>query len=175
MDLDKFKQVNDRYGHNIGSLVLQRLADLWRQVLPPDAMLARYGGDEFACIMRNSGAAEVLSHVKLLKRTLAENPIQAGDIRIVIEPSIGIALHPADASNADSLFHAADQALYSAKRNGGGAICLAGEQATTEARTSSGESAINATGKFTVWNSDADLERTDLESESLLVLPESVS
>ena len=154
MDLDKFKQVNDRYGHHVGSLMLQTLADLWRQVLPPDAVLARYGGDEFACILRNSGAAEVMAHVRLLKRTLTENPVHAGDARIIIEPSIGIALYPTDAGTADELFHAADRALYAAKRNGGGIICMSSEEVSAASDDPTAESNGDTTTKLPVWNSD---------------------
>jgi diguanylate cyclase (GGDEF)-like protein len=155
MDLDKFKQVNDQYGHHVGNLMLQTLADRLRQVLPPDALLARYGGDEFACILRHSGAAEVLAHVNLLKRTLTQNPVQAGDARIVIETSIGVALYPTDAGTADDLFHAADQALYTAKRRGGGIICTAGELGTAVTDEPKAESNGNSTTKVPVWISDA--------------------
>lgn len=179
MDLDKFKQVNDRYGHQVGSLVLQTLADLWRQVLPPDALLARYGGDEFACILRRSGAAEVLTHVRLLKRTLAENPVQAGDKRISFEPSFGIALYPANAGTAGDLFHAADQALYAAKREDGGIVCLARDESTAKLEGLRAESSGESSTKLPVWNSDTvpmeTSERKGLGSEPAVILPLSVS
>jgi diguanylate cyclase (GGDEF)-like protein len=179
MDLDKFKQVNDRYGHHVGSQMLQTLADLWRRVLPPDASLARYGGDEFACILRNSGAAEILAHIKVLKRTLADNPVRAGDARIAIEPSIGIALYPADARNADDLFHAADAALYAAKRKGGGLVCMTGDDAIAVVGTPNATTSGDDTTKLPVWRSDtrplATGERTDGCVEPALILPLSAS
>ncbi len=153
VDLDKFKQVNDRFGHPTGSRMLKTLADVWRRVLPHDGVLARYGGDEFACILPHSGAVEVLAHVRQLKQLLAENPVAAGDTRLPIEPSIGIALYPADAATADELFHAADQALYVAKRNGGGIICLTGAPAAERAKPDCGRDAT----KFAPdWNSDTE-------------------
>jgi diguanylate cyclase (GGDEF)-like protein len=128
LDLDKFKQVNDRHGHHYGSVMLQRLAESWRAILPSGAILARYGGDEFACILRQSSNATVHEHVQQLQRQLAANPVVAGDARINIQTSLGVASYPRDAGTAEELFHSADQALYTAKRRGGG-ICFASNEA----------------------------------------------
>jgi diguanylate cyclase (GGDEF)-like protein len=128
LDLDKFKQVNDRHGHHFGSVMLQRLAENWRAILPADGVLARYGGDEFACILRHSGRAEAQAHVERLIRALDANPLLAGDARLTIKPSLGIAIYPKDAGSAEELFQAADRALYTAKRRGGGAWFASDDQ-----------------------------------------------
>jgi diguanylate cyclase (GGDEF)-like protein len=132
MDLDKFKDVNDRHGHAAGSRMLQTLAEVWRSVLPPDAVLARCGGDEFACILPHTGPSGVLAHVKRLKEKLTETPISLASSQLTIASSIGVALFPGDASSADELFHAADLALYLAKRRGGEMVCMAGDEALAE-------------------------------------------
>ncbi len=125
MDMDKFKEVNDRFGHQLGSMLLRRLADTWRSILPAGAVLARYGGDEFACVLPFDDREQVLEYLETLRRLLAEQPVVAGAVKIRAQPSMGVALFPADAQTAEELFHRADQALYAAKRLGGGTTCLA--------------------------------------------------
>jgi diguanylate cyclase (GGDEF)-like protein len=144
VDLDKFKQVNDRYGHHFGSVMLQTLADCWRRILPPTAVLARYGGDEFACIMQQSGIEEARAHVQRLRQALDDNTVQAGDAQLSIHSSIGIAVYPTDGTTAEDLFHAADRALYIAKRRGGG-ICCASDPGGTEQPSSSRAAPHNPT------------------------------
>jgi diguanylate cyclase (GGDEF)-like protein len=130
MDLDKFKEVNDQFGHQLGSMLLRHLADTWRAILPAGAVLARYGGDEFACVLPFNDREQVLDHLDSLRRLLAEQPIVAGTTKIHAQPSLGVALFPADAETAEDLFHRADQALYAAKRLGGGTTCLAADADT---------------------------------------------
>ncbi len=154
VDLDKFKQVNDRYGHHVGSLMLQRLAEIWRHILPPNAVLARYGGDEFACILPRCGVAEALGHLTTLKCKLNENPVQVGELRLNIKPSIGVALYPTHAASADELFHEADQALYSAKRQGGETICMATAKSPNQDHREKPSAFADSASQHSVLNDD---------------------
>jgi diguanylate cyclase (GGDEF)-like protein len=153
LDLDKFKQVNDRHGHHFGSVMLQRLADNWRAILPAGAVLARYGGDEFACILRQSSIADVQDHVQRLQQALDDNPVLAGDARLTIRPSLGIAIYPKDAGTAEELFHTADRALYAAKRRGGG-ICFASGDDAPHNLASTNSTPADAIEEPFDWNSD---------------------
>jgi diguanylate cyclase (GGDEF)-like protein len=127
MDLDKFKEVNDQHGHQLGSMLLRHLSDTWRSILPAGAVLARYGGDEFACVLPFADREHVLEHLETLRQLLAERPIVSRAVEIHAQPSIGVAFCPDDAQTAEEIFQRADQALYAAKRLGGGTTCLAGD------------------------------------------------
>ncbi|HEY1369411.1 MAG TPA: diguanylate cyclase [Gaiellaceae bacterium] len=115
-DLDGFKAVNDRLGHQAGDDALRAFADVLRQALrrPDDAF--RIGGDEFAVVpteAAHGAASEVVARVEALLAT-SDDPRLAG-----LGASFGIAVCPQHARDAQALFRAADQALYDAKRAGG--------------------------------------------------------
>ncbi|MDK4805337.1 MAG: PAS domain S-box protein [Novosphingobium aromaticivorans] len=118
-DLDRFKRINDTFGHALGDRVLGEVADRLRRVLRHDQLVARVGGDEF--VIAAPGLAEDEAEV-LCQSILAamEAPLrhEAGDITIGI--SLGIALSPHDGTTADTLLRNADQALYGAKQGGRG-------------------------------------------------------
>jgi diguanylate cyclase (GGDEF)-like protein len=170
LDLDKFKQVNDRHGHHFGSVMLQRLADNWRSILPPHAVLARYGGDEFACILRQCGVAKATEHVRQLQQVLDANPVRTGDTQLTIQPSIGVAVYPKDAGTAEELFHSADRALYAAKRQGGGTrfACEALAEPTPPVSTDPADEPFD-------WNSDTVIAVHTCKTSSSKLVPLSKS
>jgi diguanylate cyclase (GGDEF)-like protein len=112
IDLNDFKQVNDVYGHQVGDLYLQEVANrMKRQLRGPD-MLARLGGDEFAVLLprvRNRAEVEEIAH--RLERSLDE-PFAAEGYVVHGSASKGIALYPEDGSTKDALLSAADAAMY---------------------------------------------------------------
>ncbi|MCZ2826653.1 MULTISPECIES: putative bifunctional diguanylate cyclase/phosphodiesterase [unclassified Modestobacter] len=114
VDLDHFKQINDTAGHEAGDRVLCRIADVWRRELPPTAVFARHGGDEFALLLPGVGGAEALT---LVRRTADRHP----DIGI----SCGVAEHR-PGEGAAELMRRADRALYDAKAAGRGRCELEG-------------------------------------------------
>ncbi len=112
VDLDHFKQVNDRYGHLAGDLYLREVALRMKHQLRPHDMLARLGGDEFAALLpqvRNRGELEEIAH--RLRTCLAE-PFAGDGYVIQGSASIGIALYPEDGATQDSLLSSADAAMY---------------------------------------------------------------
>jgi diguanylate cyclase (GGDEF)-like protein len=115
IDLDKFKPINDTYGHHVGDLYLQAVAlRMSRQLLGGD-MLARLGGDEFAAmVMLHHGRSDLEKIVARLESCFIE-PFAVEGIMILGEASIGVALFPEDGSTKDNLLSAADANMYSVK------------------------------------------------------------
>jgi diguanylate cyclase (GGDEF)-like protein len=117
IDLDDFKQVNDIYGHLVGDLYLQEVADRMKRQLRPGDVLARLGGDEFGLLvplMHTRADAEDIS--LRLERCFDEPFIVQGHV-LHGTASIGIALYPTDAVNDDALLSSADAAMYMAKHS----------------------------------------------------------
>lgn len=146
LDLDHFKDVNDRYGHHTGDVVLHTVAGLLRDELRRMDACTRWGGEEFAAIMPNadeSGALVVCQRVMAALRTrarVAASPLSApgaGPELLQVAASIGVATFPAAGlATAEQLFQAADGALYAAKSGGRNRICrahAAGPPAAAEA------------------------------------------
>jgi diguanylate cyclase (GGDEF)-like protein len=122
LDLDRFKLVNDAFGHAIGDAVLKAFAIRLSGSLRASDTAARLGGDEFATILPGVGdrkAAERM--VRKLLRALRE-PVTIRARRFEISVSAGLALYPEDGTNADRLIRRADLALYAAKREGRGLL-----------------------------------------------------
>ncbi|MGD0547173.1 MAG: GGDEF domain-containing protein, partial [Terracidiphilus sp.] len=115
IDLDKFKPINDTYGHHVGDLYLQAVAlRMSRQLLSGD-MLARLGGDEFAALVSlHHGRADLEKIAARLEHCFDE-PFGVEGIILQGEASIGVALYPEDGATKDSLLSAADAAMYLVK------------------------------------------------------------
>jgi diguanylate cyclase (GGDEF)-like protein/PAS domain S-box-containing protein len=118
IDIDHFKRVNDSYGHLVGDRVLRHVADLMRMRMRASDTLARMGGDEFAAILPDTGAAEGSSVATALRDEVRRSFEAESDLPAVTV-SIGIAEFTATADlTADQVFERADLALYSAKAEG---------------------------------------------------------
>ncbi len=133
MDLNKFKQVNDTYGHEAGDTVLIAVAQRIRKLMRSTDTLARLGGDEFAVIMRTDDRARVTGVAQAIVHVVAE-PIQlATGEWVEVGTSIGIAPASASAASGAEVVHAADLAMYAAKKGGGGFSFAAEDQAAEPA------------------------------------------
>lgn len=118
IDLDFFKTVNDRHGHDIGDILLRQLAGRLQHCVRGDDTLARLGGDEFvAVVQRVNEPNDVLAVVQKIMQEVAE-PYEIGDRSITITCSIGIALYPSDGADVTALLKSADTAMYHAKQHG---------------------------------------------------------
>lgn len=121
MDLDKFKQINDRLGHNVGDALLCRFVATSGQVLRDEDVFCRFGGEEFVALLPNTSAGLALVAAERLRTTFATETASAAgenDIpHINVTVSIGIAELGHD-ENIESLLHRADAALYQAKDKG---------------------------------------------------------
>jgi diguanylate cyclase (GGDEF)-like protein len=117
IDLDKFKEVNDRYGHQIGDLYLQEVALRMKRQLRGVDMLARLGGDEFAVLLPQIRNRAKVEEIALRLEHCFDEPFAIEERMLRGSASIGMALYPEDATTADSLFSAADDAMYAVKRS----------------------------------------------------------
>ena len=130
IDLDDFKPINDSFGHLLGDKLLVALADKLSAALRPSDMVSRIGGDEFLVL------ADELTHLDeahLLAERLMHmisTPVEIDGIELRVSASIGISIYPSQGDSIDSLIHAADQAMYSAKKQGKNQIAIASQDTT---------------------------------------------
>jgi diguanylate cyclase (GGDEF)-like protein/excisionase family DNA binding protein len=128
VDLDDFRDVNNRYGHQAGDTVLRRIATALRGAGRDTDLVFRYGGDEFVLLLPNTdstGAMRVASRVRAAVASIAEG--DAGAAPISVSASVGVASFPDDGGTAAQVLLAADRACYVAKRTGRDRIATAEE------------------------------------------------
>lgn len=117
VDLDRFKEVNDAFGHAVGDTLLCKVAERFRALLAPSAFVARVGGDEFVFILRDTrpGQAERFAGAILAG---VSQPFQVDGHTLLLGASVGIAQWPEAGDTADTLLNHADAAMYAAKAAG---------------------------------------------------------
>jgi diguanylate cyclase (GGDEF)-like protein len=121
LDLDRFKDFNDSRGHRSGDLLLKSIAKALRDSFRSADTVARYGGDEFAIIVADSGADEVAQRLQEFRKAvegIAAQHAKAGG-GPAVTASIGLASWPRDGQTAEDILICADRRLYEVKRNGG--------------------------------------------------------
>ncbi len=135
LNLDRFKDVNDSYGHAVGDAVLQHIARQVRSAVRPGDLLGRMAGDEMAVVVRNlrhaDGAAAVARELIAAAAVPWRSP--AG-LEVVVGVSVGICMFPTHADTGDALLQGAHAAVYGAKARGRGAWCFFSETMTQAAR-----------------------------------------
>ncbi len=119
LDLDRFKAVNDALGHEAGDRMLREVAARIAEALGENDIVARLGGDEFAILQSGAGSAQEAAQLALRIREALERPYLLLGRSVQVSASIGITLHPQDATSAEELLRLADLAMYRAKSEGG--------------------------------------------------------
>ena len=128
LDLDRFKLVNDHYGHLVGSRTLRRLSEVLQQCIRQVDTLARYGGDEFTILLVDTELDAGLTIAERIRRTVAETLFEGGrDAPIRLTISIGVAAYPVHRRERDALLDVADKAMYRAKSLGRNCVCSASD------------------------------------------------
>ena len=135
VDLDQFKEVNDALGHEYGDALLRELARRLSTRLRNCDTISRLGGDEFAILLTTDATRDGSEEVARRLTELCDEPIQVGEYRLQVSASIGIALAPEHANDAETLLRRADGAMYRAKGSGGGhAVYSPGHELTAVRR-----------------------------------------
>jgi diguanylate cyclase (GGDEF)-like protein/hemerythrin-like metal-binding protein/PAS domain S-box-containing protein len=134
MDLNKFKPVNDQFGHEAGDFTLKTVANRWQACVRGGDTLARMGGDEFALIVGDLSFANELEPIAQKLIDAIASPIELPDgNQCGIGVSVGIAVYPDNAAEMDSLIAAADAAMYESKHSGQGKAKLSQAESRSKA------------------------------------------
>jgi diguanylate cyclase (GGDEF)-like protein len=118
MDIDFFKQINDKYGHTVGDRVIQAFAQLLNDNFRDSDIIGRMGGEEFAVVMIQSDEEKAFKKAELFRTQLVLNKINVDNLLIQVNVSIGLACINESILSLDELINRADHALYIAKDNG---------------------------------------------------------
>ena len=127
LDIDKFKLVNDTYGHQAGDEVLRVFGHLLQEKARTEDIVCRYGGEEFLLVMPKMPLEIARERGAYLRKLFEETTVSFGDLRIGVTTSIGIAAAPEHSDSAEGLVRCADEALYAAKRNGRNQVVTFGD------------------------------------------------
>jgi diguanylate cyclase (GGDEF)-like protein len=126
LDADRFKEINDSLGHDVGDRLLIQVSERLRRCLGPDDLIARLGGDEFAILLLDAGEHEALQLADRLRAALSE-PLTLRGIALQVGVSVGIALFPEQGEDLKTLLRKADTAMYRAKASRSGRHVYASE------------------------------------------------
>ncbi len=129
LDIDRFKAVNDRYGHAVGDAAIFAIAAHLGDHVRGSDLVARYGGEEFALLLPQTGRAGAAAIAERIRHAIAAAPIPVdGEESVHLTVSAGIAAYPEDGAEGEALLAAADKALYAAKRDGRNRIGMAQDE-----------------------------------------------
>jgi diguanylate cyclase (GGDEF)-like protein len=128
IDIDHFKSINDRFGHDVGDLALKHVAELLNHACRGPHMLGRQGGEEFVALLENANPADAHAAGERLRLAIAGNPLELSSGPLTITASIGVSTINAGDKEFDDLLRRADLALYDAKAGGRNCVVLREEQ-----------------------------------------------
>jgi diguanylate cyclase (GGDEF)-like protein len=118
LDLNGFKQVNDTYGHDVGDMLLEAVAERLQKLMRDSDTLARMGGDEFVILLPQIEGQTGINALVQRIYTSFQTPFALDSVTIQSRTSIGFALFPDHGNTVDILLHVADQNMYKVKQSG---------------------------------------------------------
>ena len=121
LDIDFFKKINDTYGHNVGDLVLQKIAEVSRTILRDVDIIGRIGGEEFAILLPETNIEDSIKVAERLRTEISNASVFLEKEEVKFTSSFGVVA--ANKSNIDKLLIKADKALYKAKESGRNRVC----------------------------------------------------
>jgi diguanylate cyclase (GGDEF)-like protein len=128
LDIDLFKSINDRYGHDVGDAVLRHIAQVCRRDTREGTIVARIGGEEFVLLLPETSREKAMNAAERLRLRIETTPLTIGGTEITVTASIGVAVADAGADSVSELMKRADLALYRAKRDGRNRVRYAADQ-----------------------------------------------
>lgn len=126
IDIDHFKEYNDQFGHSAGDKLLRGIGEILLGGRRPEDALARFGGEEFVCLLRGAGISEGTRRAEEIRARVEACPIELRRTVTRITVSVGVAACPEDGARAEELLQAADRRLYRAKNEGRNRVCASG-------------------------------------------------
>jgi diguanylate cyclase (GGDEF)-like protein len=128
VDIDHFKSVNDRFGHEVGDRVLQLLGDILKTMFRKSDVSCRFGGEEFLVLLPGLEMDQALNRAEALREKIEQSSREADFLYAQVTISIGISNYPLHGDNIRDLFRSADKALYQAKDEGRNRVCCYNNQ-----------------------------------------------
>jgi diguanylate cyclase (GGDEF)-like protein len=161
LDLDGFKEINDRFGHLAGNAALKHVAALLRNFLRETDMVGRYGGDEFMILLPETPKHTAEGLAMAIQALISSTPLPwPADGPLPLTISLGMASFPRDAQTADSLMAEADGAMYNAKHAGRNQVCFAKPRTSTHLSygpfASRTYQSVHVIGDFNGWDRTAE-------------------
>jgi diguanylate cyclase (GGDEF)-like protein len=126
MDVDKFKAINDTYGHAVGDIILKEFVIATRKAIRLTDLVGRFGGDEFLIILPTSEKDTAHKIAQGIAKKIEEHKVKVGNEIFNITTSIGVATYPEDSATAEDMFNKADKAMYEVKKQGGNGVSVFG-------------------------------------------------
>lgn len=123
LDIDNFKDYNDKYGHAAGDLVLKYLSKTINGLVREGDIVARYGGEELIILLVGRDKKEAIREAEGIRKTIKDNPLSFRRHVANITISIGLACYPEDGALEEDLMRLADKRLYKAKKLGRDKVC----------------------------------------------------
>lgn len=125
VDIDRFKEFNDQYGHLVGDAILKEVAKVIKENIRQIDFMGRYGGEELSIVLAETEAGSARLAAERIRQAVESKIIRAYDEDLKVTVSVGVSVYPQDATGVQELIESADVALYRAKQEGRNRVCSA--------------------------------------------------